>query len=205
MVLTRWARNDGTLVTPIEANYWSGAAQIPVTTGELDFNMYALIDADLGAVFALRPNRTVATVYWQAILSLVVTNASSKSAFGGNPIRRKLGNITYAQGLFPISFQAINYALCILERQGFLFAEGLPEPSLGVLSTLPPPEARDYIFTPRRSVFFGSGSAIDATGATRAQLSIEPGIIGVAEFSYIVLDDTSAFLGLDKSLLVSQL
>jgi hypothetical protein len=205
MVLTRWSAQNGTLVTPNNAIIFSGSAQIPVATGETEFNVYSLIDADLGGVFALFPDRAIVAVAWQVILSLVVSNPSSKSAFGGNPIRRKLGLMTYAQGIYAIDNEPINYPLQTLSRQNFLYAEGLPEPSLNVLSPLPAPVPRDYIFSPTGLGFINPGLAVPNYGKTRALFSLETGIIGVAEISYIAAA-TGASTPLEtNSILVSQL
>lgn len=205
MVLTRWSAQNGLPVTPVQASFFSGSAQIPVATGELDFNVYALIDADLGGVFALIPNRVIALVSWQVIVSLVVTNASSKSAFGGNPIRRKLGLMTYAQGLYPINNENINYPLQILSRQSFLFAEGLGEPSINASPPAQIPQSRDYIFSPTGFNTAPSATYAPSYGATRALFSLESAIVGIAEVSYVAAITGNSQVLDTNSLLVSQL
>jgi hypothetical protein len=205
MVLTRWSAQNGTLVTPNNATVFSGSAQIPVTTGEIDFNVYSLIDADLGGIFALIPERIICIVAWQIIFSLVLSNPGSKSAFGGNPIRRKLGLMTYGQGVYALDNEPINYPLQICSRQNFTYAEGLPEPSLSALSPLPAPVARDYIITPTGAGLLNLGLVAPNYGKTRALISLETGIIGVAEVSYIATLSGAIPPLQNDSILVSQL
>jgi hypothetical protein len=205
MVLTRWTSNTNTLVTPVNANVWIGKFQIPVISGTSDFNVHAGIDADLGGIFALRPQTTIASISWQVVLQLVSSNLSSISAFGGNPPRYKFGSATFAQGLYAMTYEAINYQLCLLPRQQFLFAEGFPESSLGALVLPPVPEAFDFIFAPSSPSFGGFGGSIDAYGASRVQFLFNAGILGIADIAYTAVDISGTFVPSTSSVVISQL
>jgi hypothetical protein len=205
MVLTRWTSNIGSLVTPVQANVWLGRFQIPVPSGTSDFNVWTAINADLGAILALRPDLDIIAVAWQVTVSLSVANLPSISAFGGNPARYKLGSATYAQGSFALDYEPINYQLSLLKRQQFIYGEGLPEPSVGVLSLPPIPQAFDYIFTPIGGLVSGAASSTTSYGATRIQFLINSGILGIADVSYTAIGSSGAFIPLTSSVVVSQL
>ena len=205
MVLTRWSSNDGTLVTPQDATIFSGSQTFPVTSATLDVNVHTLIDADLGGFFVLATNRILVTVSWRVILTLTIGALSSKSIYQSNPPRRKLGVMTYAQGLYSLYSEPINYTACILQQQRFLFLERTSEPSLSLMPTPTVPEPRDFILTPTSGDNPLANTDVLNFGCTRMQGYFEPGIVGIAEVSYVARRGFNGIADFGTSFLVSQL
>jgi hypothetical protein len=205
MTITRWSNNSGILVPPQAASVWLGRFDIPVPSGTSDFNVWSAINADFGAVLAVRPAIDILQISWQVVISLSVPNISSISAYGGNPPRYKLGSATYAQGSFSLDYEPINYPFSLLKQQQFIFGEALPEPSVGVISVPQVPTAFEFITTPNGGLINNVTPRAQNFGATRIQFLLNPGIIGVASVSYTALDSAGAFVPLNSSIVVSQL
>ena len=204
MVLTRWSRNLGSLVTPENASIWSGSLTLPIALNTLDINVHDLIDADLGAIFVLMPFRVLVTVAYRVVLTLSVANISSRSIYQSNPPRRKLGVSTYAQGVYAYNSEPINYVNCVLSQQGFLFLERTSEPSLDTIPAPVVPESRDYLATPNSPNVLQSPTLTNNYGCTRTQLYFEPGIIGIAEVKYTAALALSSIPDFGASFTVSQ-
>ena len=204
MVLTRWSRNLGSLVTPDNANIWSGSLTLPVIASTLDINVHTLIDADLGGIFVLIPFRVLVTIAYRVVLTLNVANISSRSIYQSNPPRRKLGVATYLQGIYAFDSEAINYENCVLKQQGFIFLERTSEPSLDTLPAPVIPESRDYLVTPNSPNILQVPTLTDNYGCTRTQLYFEPGIVGIAEVKYTAALALSSIPDFGASFTVSQ-
>ena len=184
MVLTRWSNNSGTTVDPISASVWGGVITLPILASTVDINMHSAIDADLGAVFIAIPFRVVAGINWRISCTLIVNNLSSKSIFQSNPPRRKLGVATYAQGVYALNNEPINYENSILKQQAFIFMERTGEPSSNNLPTPVIPEGRDFYLSPSSFNANAVSNGDVNYGCTRGQLYFEPGIVGFIEATY---------------------
>lgn len=205
MVLTRWSNNEGIPVTPLQANIYAGNFEIPVVEGNFDLLVWSLIDADLGAILGAKENFSAVQIYWNLVVSLSTATIGNKSAFDGNPIRRKLGNATFIQGIYPISFAQINYPQAIMPKQSFIFFEGAPEPSLSPVSIPDVPTSRDYIISPSSQISVFTPVFDQNFGATRVGIQINEGLFGTARIEYIGFEFGRLSYLAGNSILVSQL